>query len=151
MKKSLLVVALTVAFLPLPGRAQESVEQKIENLQKQVDELKTEVSRQRPPDAPATSLFGYGEFNYNRYRDADRTTRADLRRFVIGFGHRFDDRLSFNSELEVEHGVVSSEDRGEAELEQAYLPRPTATPSAVARSVRTRSTPPCIRSCPMTR
>ena len=121
MKKSLLVVALATAFAPSPGGAQEGVEQKIENLQKQVDELKAEASRQRPPDSATTSLFGYGEFNYNRYRDADRTSRADLRRFVIGFGHRFDDRLSFNSELEIEHGVVSSEDRGEAELEQAYL------------------------------
>jgi hypothetical protein len=121
MKNSLLVVALIAAFVPLPGEAQEGVEQKIESLRKQVDELKAEVLRQRTPDAPATSLFGYGEFNYNRFRDADRTTRADLRRFVIGFGHRFDDRLSFNSELEIEHGVVGSKDRGETALEQAYL------------------------------
>ena len=70
---------------------------------------------------PATSIFGYGEFNYNRYRDDERTTKADLRRFVFGFGHNFNDRLSFNSEVEFEHGVVSNTDQGEAEIEQAYL------------------------------
>jgi hypothetical protein len=71
--------------------------------------------------ASDTSLFGYGEFNYNRFRDAQRTSRADLRRFVFGFGHRFNERLSFNSEVELEHGVASATDRGEVEIEQAYL------------------------------
>src|SRR5207248_8715494 len=35
--------------------------------------------------------------------------------------HRFSDRLSFNSEFELEHAVASAGDRGEAEIEQAYL------------------------------
>ena len=94
-------------------------------LQQEIDRLKTDVSRmrseQRRTTESATSIFGYGEFNYNRYRDSERTSKADLRRFVIGFGHRFNDRLSFNSELEIEHAIASAEDEGEAEVEQAYL------------------------------
>jgi len=141
MKKSLTMVAL--AFAPCVSSAQ-SIEQRLESLQKEIDRLKAEMqdlktkSAEAParaaapasasasasasaPDAPATSIFGYGEFNYNRFRDADRTSRADLRRFVVGFGHRFNDRLSFNSEFELEHAVASAGDRGEAEIEQAYL------------------------------
>jgi hypothetical protein len=121
---------LLAALVPLGASAQSSIEQKIDALQQEIERLKEETSRlkkeQAAPkpsqaDEPATSVFGYGEFNYNRYRDADRTSRADLRRFVVGFGHRFNDRLTFNSELEIEHGVVSAGDQGEAEVEQAYL------------------------------
>jgi hypothetical protein len=83
--------------------------------------LKGEVLRRQAPQPSDTSIFGYGEFNYNRYRDADRTTKADLRRFVVGFSHSFSDQLTFKSELEFEHGVVSKSDEGEAALEQAYL------------------------------
>lgn len=118
---SLAVIALAIA-LPSATQAQ-TIEQKIEQMQKEIDSLKAETQQREQPPAAAedTSVFGYGEFNYNRYRDPDHTTKADLRRFVVGFGHRFDERLSFMSELEFEHGVVSSEDKGEAEIEQGYL------------------------------
>jgi hypothetical protein len=127
---------MTSLCTPLCAVAQASIDQKIDALQQQIEELKSEVARLRsakpPPEAapaPAaasaatssTSIFGYGEFNYNRFRDSERTSRADLRRFVLGFGHRFNERLSFNSEVELEHGVASAEDRGEVEVEQAYL------------------------------
>jgi len=120
MKKKLLCVALA-ALSPLVAAAQ-SVEDKIDALQKEVDRLKAEVShREEPPPAPPTTLFGYGEFNYNRFRDANRTSRADLRRFVLGVGHSFNERLSYLSEVEVEHAVVAKQDEGEIEIEQAYL------------------------------
>jgi hypothetical protein len=68
-----------------------------------------------------TTIGGYGEFTYNGYvHDASRN-QADLARFVLFFGHRFNDKLTFNSELEIEHAVASSSDRGEAEIEQAWL------------------------------
>jgi len=80
------------------------------------------------PAAPAvasaessTSFGGYGEINYNNYvRDHSRT-QADLRRFVILLNHQFSDRLSFNSEVEWEHAVTSASDKGESEIEQAFL------------------------------
>jgi hypothetical protein len=114
------LAALPLAALPLAAAAQ-TVEQKLESMQKEIDGLRAEVQRRETPQSSDTSIFGYGEFNYNRYRDTDRTSRADLRRFVLGFGHRFNDQLTFNSELEFEHGVVSKDDNGEAEVEQAYL------------------------------
>ncbi len=70
---------------------------------------------------PATVVSGYGELNYNRYlRDSSRS-RADLRRFVIGLNHRFDERLSFVGEIEWEHAVTSASDAGESAIEQAYI------------------------------
>ncbi len=75
------------------------------------------------PAAPgnATTIGGYGEIAYNAYLKDSSRDQADLKRFVLFFGHRFSDRISFNSEFEVEHAVSSSSDKGEAEIEQAYL------------------------------
>jgi uncharacterized small protein (DUF1192 family) len=127
MKKHMPLLAMALALSPLSAAAQSAIEQKIDALQQEVERLKQESRARKEQSAPAaasdsaTSIFGYGEFNYNRFRDSDRTSKADLRRFVIGFGHRFNDALSFNSELELEHGVVSADDHGEVEVEQAYL------------------------------
>jgi uncharacterized small protein (DUF1192 family) len=124
-KKKMKALALACALSPLTAAAQSSIEQKIDALQQEVERLKEE-SRLRKEQAAgasdsATSIFGYGEFNYNRYRDPERTSKADLRRFVLGFGHRFSDELSFQSELEIEHAIASAGDRGEVAMEQAYL------------------------------
>jgi hypothetical protein len=73
------------------------------------------------PEAPATSIGGYGEATYNAYLNDGSRNQADLERFVLFFAHRFSDRLSFSSELEVEHAISSSGDKGEAEVEQAHL------------------------------
>ena len=68
-----------------------------------------------------TTIGGYGEISYNGYlRDRSRN-QADLKRFVLFFGHRFNDKISFNSEVEVEHAIASSGDAGEIEIEQAYI------------------------------
>jgi hypothetical protein len=40
---------------------------------------------------------------------------------VLFVGHRFDDKLRFYSEIEVEHAVASPDRTGEVEIEQAYL------------------------------
>jgi opacity protein-like surface antigen len=118
MKKHLLACALAVAVAPLMAHAQ-TVEQRLDALQQEIDRLK--AARHQDAGDSATSIFGYGEFNYNRFRLGERASRADLRRFVLGFGHRFNDRLSFNSEVELEHAIASAGDRGEIEMEQAYL------------------------------
>lgn len=121
MKKTLVALAIVGAAAPVRAPAQ-TVEQKIDALQTEIERLKADLSRPgAAPGADTTSLFGYGEFNYNRFRDEERTSRADLRRFVLGVGHRFNDRLSFMSEVEIEHAVVSADDEGEVEIEQAYL------------------------------
>jgi hypothetical protein len=72
---------------------------------------------------PATVLSSYGEINHNRPTRGDAIARADLRRFVLGFQHRFDERTKVVAELEVEHAVTSASDAGEVALEQAYVER----------------------------
>lgn len=72
-----------------------------------------------------SAFGGYGELTLNipgKYvLDSPPEATIDLRRFVLFFGHNFSDRLRFYSEFEVEHAVSSAGDRGEAEIEQAYL------------------------------
>ena len=80
---------------------------------------------------PATVLTSYGEINYNRPTNDSKNTVADLRRFVLGYQHRFDEKTKVVTELEVEHAVSSASDRGEVEVEQAYLERPVARQYAV--------------------
>lgn len=72
------------------------------------------------PPGPSTVITGYGEINVNR-PSAARDARADLRRFVFGIHHRFDERTRLVSEVELEHAVTSSGDQGEVALEQAYV------------------------------
>jgi hypothetical protein len=141
-KKSKLVLALAAAFGAAPVFGQATVDQKLQILQQEIDELKAQQVRK--PAAPAlqpspyspdynsmldrstglanggTNVIGYGEMSYSKFRQSGDAT-ADLARFVFGFNHRFDERLTLHSEVEFEHAVVSSEDQGEAEIEQAWV------------------------------
>jgi hypothetical protein len=73
------------------------------------------------PARPALTWFGYGELNYTRPTENPGEARADLGRFVLGAGYRFDERTRLQSELEIEHAVSSASDPGEVEIEQAYI------------------------------
>ena len=72
---------------------------------------------------PATVLTSYGEINYNRPLRASQNTVFDMRRFVLGYQHRVDERTKIVAELELEHGVSSAGDPGEVAIEQAYVER----------------------------
>jgi len=72
---------------------------------------------------PATVITSYGELNVNRPISSAASTTADLRRFVLGLQHRFSPVMKFVAELEVEHAVSSAGDRGEVEVEQAFIER----------------------------
>ena len=74
-----------------------------------------------PDSGGGVSWFGYGELNYSRPDEDHAETTADVGRFVIGAGYRFDDRTRFASEIEIEHAISSAEDAGEVEIEQAYI------------------------------
>jgi len=72
----------------------------------------------------ATKLGGYGELHLNMLENqatGAESNTLDFHRFVLFFGHDFNDRLRFNSELEVEHAVSGGDEPGEVELEQAYI------------------------------
>jgi hypothetical protein len=60
------------------------------------------------------------DFHLNKPRG--EPAQLDFHRFVLLFGHSFSDRIKFWSELEIEHALVEGrEEKGELELEQAYL------------------------------
>jgi hypothetical protein len=125
MKRTALVLALSCAWAIATNARAQSTDEKLRILQQEIDELKAQVQSAPPRSAsqgaPATTISGYGEFNYNNYKSDERPTQADLRRFVVGIRHRFDERLTFHSEVEFEHAVVSKDDEGEAEIEQAWV------------------------------
>jgi hypothetical protein len=77
--------------------------------------------------ADRTTIGGYGELHYNNV-DADDSEynydEIDFHRFVLFFGHEFNDRIRFFSEFEIEHDGVEADPGpldGEVEVEQAYV------------------------------
>jgi len=141
MKKTTLTLAIAAVFGATPVLGQ-TVDEKLQILQQEIDELKAQQARNATPAAQqpspysldygtmldrssglangATNIIGYGEVAYSKFRQSGDAT-ADLARFVFGFNHRFDERLTLHSEVEIEHAVVSGEDQGEAEVEQAWI------------------------------
>ena len=70
--------------------------------------------------APSTTIGGYGEIHF--VDPSDAAPRADVARVVIYLSHTFDERLTFRSELEVEHArLEAGGSEGEVALEQAFL------------------------------
>lgn len=72
-----------------------------------------------------TVISGYGEALVG-YDLRLRTGEADLRRNVLFFGHKFSDKISFFSEMELEHASVAFGDeeggnKGELAMEQLFL------------------------------
>ena len=66
------------------------------------------------------TLGGYGEFHGN-FGEGSGGDKADLHRVVLYVGYEFDDWISFNSEIELEHAYVSEGSDGELSFEQAYF------------------------------
>lgn len=73
------------------------------------------------PAEPRTTVFGYGEVNYNRpFRDQS-ATQMDVRRAIIGITHQASDKTRIVGEFEFEHAIASASDSGEAAVEQLYV------------------------------
>lgn len=74
-------------------------------------------------EGAATRVFGYGEVHYNDWWDETRALRErgnvgaqlEIHRFVIGLAHDFNDRISFQGEVDLEHAFR------EPYVEYAYL------------------------------
>jgi hypothetical protein len=127
--------------VPLVAADIASLEKRIDDLSRELAALKQLVQQQNAaksvgdaghpaapeptvasePEPKDTTIGGYGEITYTGYRHEPSRNEADLRRIVLLVGHRFNDQLSFNSEIEWEHAVTSADDRGESEIEQAFL------------------------------
>ena len=129
LNKKRLSIAIALALFA-SNAAATSVEDKIELLQQEIEALKDQVAATKPNNvssgiqglAENTTIGGYGNLNYNNFNGgATAKDQIDLQRFVLFFGHKFNDMVSFKSEFEIEHAVSSADDHGEAEVEQAYL------------------------------
>lgn len=69
----------------------------------------------------ATAISGYGEAFYTHDFKLETGT-AQLKRAVLFIGHRFNDKISFFSEMELENAKVSGgEPSGEISMEQAFI------------------------------
>ncbi|HZP68192.1 MAG TPA: porin [Rudaea sp.] len=68
-----------------------------------------------------TTLWGYGQLDYNHPTAHAADAQADLTRAVIGFNHVFDESTRVYGEFEWEHAVTSNVDQGESEVEQLYV------------------------------
>lgn len=108
-----------------------------------------------------TTIGGYGELHYNNIDNGagSEKTEFDFHRFVLEFGHDFNDHIRFFSELELEHalskdggscdisdtnnnGIIDADEvscpsdgPGEVELEQAYVEIDTSHQSSVKAGV----------------
>lgn len=132
MRRTYVALAGSAALLwVLAAQAAPTTEEKIEILSEEVERLKQEVVRGqegagKKADAVEahgqtgrTTVGGYGELHYN---NLDSKKEIDLHRFVLFLGHRFNDRISFFSELEVEHAQAGEgKNGGEVSIEQAFL------------------------------
>jgi hypothetical protein len=150
----ILGIATLVCLLSCPtANAQESnadLIAKLEFLQQQIDELRHQLEQTQnqtvetdakveavaeyvesgsiqQPAARKTTIGGYGELHYNNLNadDPSKDVKAlDFHRFVLFFGHQFNDKTRFYSELEVEHAFIADsggDTPGEVEVEQAFV------------------------------
>lgn len=129
----------------------ESAEQKIAATAERVEQVAATpvpAASSASSWADRTHVGGYGELHYNNLDGsggASDKDEVDFHRFVLYFGHQFNERTRFVSELEVEHAFIEDESEcefevpaggfaggeevecegsgspGEVELEQAYL------------------------------
>ncbi len=138
-------------FLPmwlLAAAFADDSQQRIEQLEKRIALLEERLRQLEAGKAPAAALAprpavtpaaiatpvesaaaesrspvsGYMDFHFNKDRVEQSPGVLDFHRFVLLFGHSFTNRIKFWSELEIEHAFVEGrEEKGELELEQAYL------------------------------
>ena len=146
------IALLLVFTLVIPAaQAHENNDEmlaKLELLQQQIDDLKAQLQQTQnqgeetdakveavaevlESGAPQvaersrTTIGGYGELHYNNLSANDPAKdleMIDLHRFVLFFGHEFNDKTRFYSEVEIEHALVTGGDSpGEVEIEQAFI------------------------------
>lgn len=67
-----------------------------------------------------TVISGYGEAKYSYWKE-DKTGQTNITRAIIFLGHRFNEKIQFFSEWELENAKVASGASGEFSLEQFLL------------------------------
>lgn len=142
MLKQIGIIVISLCLATSLVAQDAATDQKLKELQRQIDILTQEIEALKAPQAEKSvaadtqqyglgaaaskvyraqqgaSFGGYGEMLYENH-DRSEPDRADLLRGVLYTGYKFNDRVLFNSELEVEH--ASTESGGTVSLEFAYL------------------------------
>ena len=141
--KNFKLIFLALVFSPLAlaaNDAEKNLQQEINALKQQnkvimerleatsqflEQQQKASTATGHAKNSSATTVGGYGELHYNNLKNnkagGSDKEEIDFHRFVLFFGHQFSDKISFFSELEVEHSISGDGQNGEVELEQAYL------------------------------
>lgn len=151
--KMITVAALVCLLASTSTQAQISNAELLERLdamQQQIDELKQQLAQtqnqaeetdakleavadviesepMQVADTRKTTIGGYGELHYNNLSANDPSRdleEIDFHRYVLFFGHEFNDKTRFYSEFELEHSLVADsggDTPGEVELEQAFI------------------------------
>jgi len=144
LRKRLILASITAAFTTGTASATD-----LDSLQKEIDILKAEnqqilESLDSKDEASAgghgssgkTTVGGYGELHYNNLSsDTEDKKEIDFHRFVLFFGHEFNDSIRFFSELELEHSVAGDGKNGEVEIEQAYIEFDTSNTASIKAGV----------------
>jgi hypothetical protein len=107
-------------------KSQQTTSEKVEETATKVEATAEALDEKQTTTASAskTHIGGYGEMHYNNLEDqstGDKEKLIDFHRFVLYFGHEFNERTRFVSELELEHAIAGDGQPGEIELEQAYV------------------------------
>ncbi len=113
-------------------RADADLEKKLGDMQEEIDALSELIEEGSSSGGDGwytkTSLGGYGEIHWSTAFPPDdekdgaggTNVEVDIHRYVLFIGHTFNEYLSMNSEVEIEHAFVQ-EGEGELEMEQLYL------------------------------
>src|ERR1043165_4069963 len=116
MKKLLLLVALLLTFGTFAQTSKDSLDLKKlkEEIKKELrEEMSAELKKQNTPqNTPLINLNGftfngYGVMNYYSYdydTDKNLKNQMDAERLNFYIGYKYNDWISFQSEIEFEHG-----------------------------------------------
>lgn len=103
---------------------QKSSDTKIEETVSMVEVTADALDQKQAASTSKTHIGGYGEMHYNNLEDkttGSKKNELDFHRFVLFFGHEFNEKMRFFSEVELEHSIAGEGKNGEIELEQAYV------------------------------
>ncbi|HKJ87800.1 MAG TPA: hypothetical protein VKA48_04760, partial [Gammaproteobacteria bacterium] len=125
-----LATALLATGLSPSVEAQDATEERLQDLERKVEILTSELSRKKPAGTQdRLSLGGYGQTFFKGGNNHEPNTAVPLRQ-TLYVGYRFNDWIVFDSELEFEteveqeeepSGELETEREHEAEIEFAYM------------------------------
>lgn len=120
-KLSLVLGALfAVSSFSVQAATNKQLEDRIKALEAGLDATASAV--EQSGSASKNTIGGYGELHYNNLdKNGTDAKEIDFHRFVLFFGHEFNEDVRFFSEVELEHALSGNGKPGEVELEQAYV------------------------------